>query len=192
EPPPARRRPGGGRRSGLARPGEAPALHQLRDGGPHGDDRVPDERQAAAVVTDAPVRRIRTAAITNLGCKVNQSEMEGAARRLRELGIAVTDGDRPADLVLVNTCTVTAEADAKSRHAVRRARRTSPDARIVVTGCSVQVDAAAFAAADPAARLVDNRSKDALLAEIDALIGPAAADEGPLDRALPTLSGVEI
>ena len=146
-------------------------------------------------MTDAPVRPIRTAAITNLGCKVNQSEMEGAARRLRELGVVVTDGDRPADLVLVNTCTVTAEADAKSRHAVRRARRTSPAARLVVTGCSVQVGREAFAAVDPAARLVDNRSKDALLAEIDALIGrPAEAgiDRRPLARPLPTLSGVEI
>jgi len=144
-------------------------------------------------VTEAPARPIRTAAIANLGCKVNQSEMEGAARRLRELGIAVVDGDRRADLVLVNTCTVTAEADAKSRGVVRRARRTSPDAEIVVTGCSVQVGRDAFAAVDPAARLVDNRSKDALLAELDELLGSAsAASTGPLARALPTLSGVEI
>jgi threonylcarbamoyladenosine tRNA methylthiotransferase MtaB len=143
----------------------------------------------------APARRpVRTAAITNLGCKVNQSEMEAAARRLRELGIAIVDGDRPADLVLVNTCTVTAEADAKSRHAVRRARRASPDAPVVVTGCSVQVDRAAFAAVDPAARLIENRSKDALLAELDALLGRdgGSATDGPLTRSLPTLSGVEI
>jgi threonylcarbamoyladenosine tRNA methylthiotransferase MtaB len=150
------------------------------------------------VVAETPPRPIRTAAIANLGCKVNQSEMEGAARRLRERGIAIVDGDRPADLVLVNTCTVTSEADAKSRHAVRRARRASPDARIVVTGCSVQVGREAFATADPAARLVDNRSKDALLAELDDLLGPA--DEAPrsapgsalVSRALPTLSGVAI
>jgi threonylcarbamoyladenosine tRNA methylthiotransferase MtaB len=146
------------------------------------------------VVTEAPVREIRIAAIANLGCKVNQSEMEGAARRLRELGIAVVDGDQRADLVLVNTCTVTAEADAKSRRVVSRARRTSPDAAIVVTGCSVQVGRDAFAAVDPAARLVDNRSKDALLAELDDLLGDSerAPSAGVLSRALPTLSGVEI
>ncbi|HEX2755813.1 MAG TPA: tRNA (N(6)-L-threonylcarbamoyladenosine(37)-C(2))-methylthiotransferase MtaB [Candidatus Limnocylindrales bacterium] len=145
----------------------------------------------------ASTRPIRTAAITNLGCKVNQSEMEGAARRLRERGIAIVDGDRPADLVLVNTCTVTAEADAKSRHAVRRARRVSPDAAVVVTGCSVQVGREAFAAADPDARLVDNRSKDALLEELDVLLGPGGPGGpgrrgGLVDRALPTLSGVAI
>jgi threonylcarbamoyladenosine tRNA methylthiotransferase MtaB len=134
-----------------------------------------------------PVRR---AAITNLGCKVNQAEMEGAARLLRERGIAIVDGHERADLVLVNTCTVTSEADAKSRHAVRRARRTSPDAELVVTGCSVQVGREAYAAVDPAARLVDNRSKDALLAEIADLVG--VGESRPLPRALPTLSGVEI
>jgi len=146
---------------------------------------------------DAERRPIRTAAIANLGCKVNQAEMEGAARHLRSRGVAVVDPDRCADLVLVNTCTVTAEADAKSRHAVRRARRTSPEAHVVVTGCSVQVGRAAFAATDPRARLIENRAKDALLAEIEVLIGSGgrAADPVPrglVGRALPTLSGVEI
>jgi len=145
------------------------------------------------VVIEAPSRPVRTAAITNLGCKVNQSEMEAAARLLRERGIRVVDGDAAAgaDLVLVNTCTVTATADQKSRQAVRRARRANPDAEVVVTGCSVQVGREAFAAADPAARLVDNRSKDALLDEIERLVGPAGAAVA-LPRALPTLSGVEI
>lgn len=134
---------------------------------------------------------VRTAAITNLGCKVNQSEMESAARLLRERGVAVVDGDSRADLVLVNTCTVTATADQKSRQAVRRARRANPDAEIVVTGCSVQIGREAFAAADPAARLVDNRAKDGLLRELGELVGPVCAAP-TLDRALPTLSGVEV
>jgi threonylcarbamoyladenosine tRNA methylthiotransferase MtaB len=147
------------------------------------------------------VNAVRTAAIANLGCKVNQSEMESAARLLRERGIAVVDGHQPADLVLVNTCTVTSTADQKSRQAVRRARRASPEAEIVVTGCSVQIGRAALAAADPGARLVDNRAKDGLLEEIERLIGDAAsgaaagAADGQrvrVERALPTLSGVEI
>jgi threonylcarbamoyladenosine tRNA methylthiotransferase MtaB len=150
------------------------------------------------VVIEAPTRgerQVRTAAITNLGCKVNQSEMESAARLLRERGIRVVDGDAAAraDLVLVNTCTVTATADQKSRQAVRRARRANPDAEVVVTGCSVQVGREAFAAADPEARLVDNRSKDALLEEIERLVGPEPrSGDARVARALPTLSGVEI
>jgi threonylcarbamoyladenosine tRNA methylthiotransferase MtaB len=137
--------------------------------------------------------RPRTASITNLGCKVNQSEMEAAARLLRERGVDVVGSRSAADLVVVNTCTVTSAADQKSRQAVRRARRSNPAAEVVVTGCSVQVDRASFEAADPTARLVDNRSKDRLLAEIESLIGPEPGrDGGVVPRPLPTLSGVEI
>ncbi len=137
--------------------------------------------------------RPRTAAITNLGCRVNQAEMEAAVRLLRAAGIRIVDDDGPADLVLVNTCTVTSVADAKSRQMVRRARRRSPDATLVVTGCAVAVDPAAFARIDPAARVVGNDEKEALLAELAALVGlDGLEDRGPSRRALPTLSGVEV
>jgi threonylcarbamoyladenosine tRNA methylthiotransferase MtaB len=142
---------------------------------------------------DAASARPRSAAIVNLGCKVNQSEMEAAARLLRQGGVPLVDPDRGADLVLVNTCTVTSIADEKSRSAVRRARRANPDARVVVTGCSVQVDPESFRVIDPAADLVDNDSKGVLLAEFEALAGvPRERDaRAPLKAALPTLAGVE-
>jgi threonylcarbamoyladenosine tRNA methylthiotransferase MtaB len=142
------------------------------------------------VVTAAP----RTAAIVNLGCKVNQSEMEGAARLLRERGVRLVEASSPADLVLVNTCTVTAVADEKSRAAVRRARRANPEAEIVVAGCSVQIDRATFAALDPVARLVGNDGKAALLEELASIL-PAGADgpgTGRLAGAMPTLAGVDL
>jgi threonylcarbamoyladenosine tRNA methylthiotransferase MtaB len=135
--------------------------------------------------------RPRTAAIVNLGCKVNQSEMEAAARLLRDASIPLVDASRGADLVVVNTCTVTATADEKSRAAVRRARRANPDAEVVVTGCSVQVGPAAFQAVDPDARLVRNEDKASFLAELEGLVGLPGSPSGPLDAALPTLSGVE-
>ncbi len=139
--------------------------------------------------------RPRSAAIVNLGCKVNQSEMEAAARLLREAGIPLVDADRAADLYLVNTCTVTSTADEKSRSAVRRARRANPDAQVVVTGCSVQVDPDMYAAVDAGARLVGNADKAAFLAELEGLLRlddmPDDAPHTPLDAALPTLSGVE-
>ena len=137
----------------------------------------------------------RSASIVNLGCKVNQSEMEGAARLLREAGVPLVDPDRGADLVLVNTCTVTAVADEKSRAAVRRARRANRDAAIVVTGCSVQVGPEAFARIDDQARLVGNDAKAAFLAELEALLGAGAdahGSPGPMARPLPTLSGVDV
>jgi hypothetical protein len=131
------------------------------------------------------VRPIRRAAIANLGCKVNQSEMEAVVRLLRERGVEVGDGHATADLVVVNTCTVTAVADRKSRQILRRVRRLNPDARVYVTGCSVVVDPEALAAADASARLFDNESKGRLLDELRRLL-----DDGGWKR-MPTLSGVE-
>ena len=137
-------------------------------------------------------RPARTAAVINLGCKVNQSEMEAASRVLRQRGVRVLGDRARADLYLVNTCTVTATADAKSRQAVRRARRLNPDARIVVAGCSVGVDPGAFAAVDPAAHLVNRCAGDSLLVELETLAGLPERPTRPLDRALPTIAGVEI
>ncbi|MCJ7711517.1 MAG: hypothetical protein MUQ32_11890, partial [Chloroflexi bacterium] len=141
--------------------------------------------------------RPRSAAIVNLGCKVNQSEMEAAARLLREAGVPLVDPHDAADLYLVNTCTVTSTADDKSRAAVRRARRANPEAQVVVTGCSVAVDPAVFAAVDARARLVGNDDKAAFLAELEMLLRMGGTRDvgdqphAPLDAALPTLSGVE-
>ena len=122
--------------------------------------------------------------------------MESAARLLRERGIRVVDGDAAAgaDLVLVNTCTVTATADQKSRQAVRRARRANPDAEVVVTGCSVQVGREAFAAADPggAARRQPLEGRPARGDRAAGRSGRRAASTRRVPRALPTLSGVEI
>jgi threonylcarbamoyladenosine tRNA methylthiotransferase MtaB len=127
----------------------------------------------------------RRAAIANLGCKVNQAEMDAVERLLRACGAQLVDPHEAADLVVVNTCTVTSIADRKSRQAVRRARRANPDAQVLVTGCSVAVDPEMLAAADPSARLFDNDSKARLLAEVARLF--RVPEGGPM----PTLSGVD-
>ncbi len=119
------------------------------------------------------VRSIRTASIANLGCKVNQSEMDAVERILRARGVALVDPGEPADLAVVNTCAVTGIADQKSRHAVRRARRLNLHATTLVTGCSVQLDPAAFAGADPDARLLAN---DSLLGGLAELVGACAGE----------------
>jgi threonylcarbamoyladenosine tRNA methylthiotransferase MtaB len=70
-----------------------------------------------------------------LGCKVNQYETELVREGLASIGYADAADDEPADLCVVNTCTVTAEGDAKSRQAIRRLAKENPAARIVVMGC---------------------------------------------------------
>ena len=70
-----------------------------------------------------------------LGCKVNQYETEFVRQSLASTGYRDVVGDEPADLCVVNTCTVTHEGDAKSRQIIRRLARRNPGARIVVMGC---------------------------------------------------------
>ena len=70
-----------------------------------------------------------------LGCKVNQYETEYVRQGLQQAGYSDAQQEEEADLCIVNTCTVTAEGDAKSRQAVRKLARHNPQSRIVVMGC---------------------------------------------------------
>lgn len=77
------------------------------------------------------------AALTTLGCKVNQYETEAIIRDFEDLGVEVVDFDQPADIYVINTCTVTQTSDHKSRQLIRKAIRTCPKGLTVVTGCYV-------------------------------------------------------
>jgi threonylcarbamoyladenosine tRNA methylthiotransferase MtaB len=70
-----------------------------------------------------------------LGCKVNQYETELVREGLRRAGFADAIDNEPADLCVVNTCTVTAEGDAKSRQTIRQLAKRNPGTRIIVMGC---------------------------------------------------------
>ncbi len=77
-------------------------------------------------------------AIYTLGCKVNQYETQAMETILRERGHELVDFDGWADAYIVNTCTVTAVSDKKSRQTIRRARRLNPRAVVAVCGCYAQ------------------------------------------------------
>lgn len=77
-------------------------------------------------------------AITTLGCKVNQVEGEAVAGLFRRHGYEVVDFNEPADVYVINTCTVTHLGDRKSRQLIRRARRSNPQAVVAVMGCYAQ------------------------------------------------------
>jgi threonylcarbamoyladenosine tRNA methylthiotransferase MtaB len=76
-------------------------------------------------------------AVTALGCKVNYAEMADLAGRLAAEGCEVVSDDQPADVRVLNSCTVTAAADATTRQRLRRLRRDDPGAHLILTGCSV-------------------------------------------------------
>lgn len=88
---------------------------------------------------------VRRVATTTLGCKVNQFETETIRQALRGADYELVPFDSEADLYLVNTCTVTREADRQARQLVRRALRRNPDAFMVVAGCYAQRDPEAVA-----------------------------------------------
>jgi len=77
-------------------------------------------------------------ALTTLGCKVNQYESAALEELFRRRGYQVVDFDCPADVYIINTCTVTRIGDRKSRQLIRRASRTNPEAVVAVTGCYAQ------------------------------------------------------
>ncbi len=85
--------------------------------------------------------KIKTAALHNLGCKVNAYETEAMEQQLEKAGYQIVDFHQPADVYVVNTCTVTNVADRKSRQMLRRARKQNPEAVIVAAGCFAQASA---------------------------------------------------
>lgn len=84
------------------------------------------------------LKRVEAYHVENFGCRASRSDGEAIAAGLRGKGLAEAETLDSAQLIIVNTCSVTAEADRSARAFVRRARRRNPQARIVVTGCYAQ------------------------------------------------------
>src|SRR5437660_7323304 len=76
--------------------------------------------------------------IEHFGCRATQADAAAIERQLLERGFLGSRGAAQADVVVVNTCTVTASADTRARQAIRAIHRENPAARIVVTGCYAQ------------------------------------------------------
>lgn len=122
-------------------------------------------------------------AVVNLGCKVNRVESDAFASSLDAHGAKSCDA-ADADLIVVNTCTVTGEAEKKTRKAVRGALRANDRATVIVTGCAAAIDKDTFLAMDPRVRVM---GKAELASSIDAgAWGLDAAAHGP---ALPVGEG---
>lgn len=105
---------------------------------------------------------MKTFAITTLGCKVNQAETEKIIRQFAEAGFRLVDRLEQADVCLVNTCTVTAQADHKSRQAIRRACRNRT-AFVVATGCGVKASGSGIDSIEGIGLLAGNKDKDGLI-----------------------------
>ena len=108
-------------------------------------------------------------AIHTLGCKVNQYESQAMEELLRARGHTLVPFEEQAEAYLINSCTVTATSDKKSRQAVRQVRRRAPEALVALCGCYPQVspDQAASLGADLVGGSGDRRG---FLDKLEALI----------------------
>jgi threonylcarbamoyladenosine tRNA methylthiotransferase MtaB len=129
-------------------------------------------------------------AIVTFGCRVNQADSLGFEEELiARGGVAASPAD--ADLVVVNTCSVTATSDQGARQTIRRVARDNPRAQIVVTGCYATREPAAVAALPNVVRVVGNDAKPRLISLVSGNIGDgpcgAAIEPGVAGRTAYTL-----
>jgi len=82
--------------------------------------------------------------VYTLGCKLNFSETDVIARSFIEKGYELVPFGKEADVSIINTCTVTAQGERKSKFAVKKAHKVSPDAKIIVVGCASQINPTRF------------------------------------------------
>ena len=131
-------------------------------------------------------------AFHTLGCKVNHYETEAMREAFVSRGAVCAGDEDPADVYIINTCTVTNIADRKSRQYIRRVKRANPDALIVVTGCYAQVEPEEVAAMPEVDIVVGNGQKSRICELVmDALedrCGTGEADASDTQDACPDSS----
>ena len=129
-------------------------------------------------------------AFTTLGCKLNYAETSTYERGFASAGWEVVPWTAQADVYLINTCAVTETAEKKSRNLIRRAHKTAPEARIVVTGCYAQLRKAQLEALEGVWKVFGADEKAGLLQSVLAGVlspdssaaptPPTACGSGPL------------
>jgi len=108
-------------------------------------------------------------ALTTLGCRLNQFETDAMQKMLEGAGFQTVEFSQEADIYVVNTCTITHEADGDSRQMVRRAVRRNPKALVVVTGCYAQAEPERVASIPGVGLVLGNVEKAHLLDYLKAL-----------------------
>lgn len=113
--------------------------------------------------------------VITFGCRINQADSLAIEGEFRARGASAASPDE-ADVVVVNTCSVTATADQGARQTIRRIVRNNPSVRVVVTGCYATREPADIATLPNVSRVIRNQEKDSLVALIEDEIGLTTAD----------------
>lgn len=110
-----------------------------------------------------PTELKKTFKVATLGCRTNQYESQAFADQLSILGFQEAGVGQPADICIVNTCTVTQSADSHSRRQVRQMARANPGSRMIVTGCLAERDPEQLTALVPGLEIFSNKDKHQLV-----------------------------
>ncbi len=109
-------------------------------------------------------------ALHTLGCKLNSTETAAIERQFRAQGHDIVEYGSDADLLLINTCTVTEQADVECRKVVRKGLRGAPDARVIVTGCYAQLQPEEIASIDGVTAVVGTTDKLKIVEQLSDLL----------------------
>jgi len=138
---------------------------------------------------------MKKAALHNLGCKVNAYETEAMQQMLESAGYEIVEFSQPADVYVINTCSVTNMADRKSRQMLHRAKKQNPESVVVAVGCYVQTKEEEAVADEAIDIIIGNNKKHELVTKLDEFFrctsmprkGPAnlsLVDHGKIDAVL--------
>jgi threonylcarbamoyladenosine tRNA methylthiotransferase MtaB len=117
-----------------------------------------------------------TVGFATLGCRLNQVESQELRALVEQAGFRAVEDGEPAQVYVVNTCTVTSRADFSDRQAIRRITRANPSALVVVTGCLAQTDPTALARMPGVDLVLGNREKYRLPELLGSLVKRDAAE----------------
>ncbi|HBX88870.1 MAG TPA: tRNA (N(6)-L-threonylcarbamoyladenosine(37)-C(2))-methylthiotransferase MtaB, partial [Marinilabiliaceae bacterium] len=123
-------------------------------------------------------------AFKTLGCRLNQYETDALAAQFKSNGYEVSEQEDNADIVVVNTCTVTNQSNHKSRYVIRHAGRINPSAKMIITGCMAESHAGQLQNKFPDATIINNKGKSAIFHTVDSLVKGGKADLSDKDHDL--------
>ena len=124
------------------------------------------------------------ASLFTLGCRVNQYESDAIEEQLRNSGFEIVPFGQKCDVVIINTCTVTAESDRKSRQHIRRAVAASPDAAVIATGCFAHVAPEETASIKGVSAVVNNKDKKLIASIAKSLVMSEDIDESATELSI--------
>lgn len=120
-------------------------------------------------------------AFKTLGCRLNQYEADALAAQFQEHGYEVSEQEEGADVVVVNTCTVTNQSNQKSRNAISHAEKVSPQSRVIITGCMTESHQEQLEKRFPNATVINNKQKSAIFYSVDSLLKTGSANLESID-----------